>query len=432
MYVLLQWLVDGLHSVINYKSILSPRKEFEDYQIEEIVKANFSGTPYSARVIAKGTKEDLKDKMALTASSSTSMKESSSSLDATKPATSRKRQALDKEPEKISKIKKNDSAEDKLNKEKKEARQKKLDVDKRKNDAAILLADSIISKRREMPALFSLDHENPADSYLPQHDNDTNYSVFPPLISQSYQLLLDGTMEDERPPECCIIESLQTPLDRIQQLQDELETVKQERDMLRREVQILKQAGAPDLNATPTKISFLKDLTRHLESKNGLESLPTLHHVTPKLPRKNLMTNTNYQNISDKEMNNLALSSPTSDTGAKKFRLLSDHQIFVTSQQMSLIKQLGINPRKLMNVLLDMLFSKDILAISSAKGSRRAVNKASGMDSRQLDVDIIAAIKEYTLREFKKDGKACMCESDMNNLINTKCASARRNLKKMT
>jgi len=60
---------------------------------------------------------------------------------------------------------------------------------------------------------------------------------------------------------------------------------------------------------------------------------------------------------------------------------------------MTYIKQKSTSPRSLLIVLLDTLFSKEILAASSAKGVRRAVNKADDSASKPLDADTLAAIK---------------------------------------
>ena len=43
MFLLVEWVLEGLFSVINVKSVTSPRKEFKNYSIGENVQAKYQG-----------------------------------------------------------------------------------------------------------------------------------------------------------------------------------------------------------------------------------------------------------------------------------------------------------------------------------------------------------------------------------------------------
>lgn len=58
-YVIVLWTLENNYSIINFKSIVSPRKEFADYKVAEDVQAKYSGKTYPARIIKKSGKTSL-------------------------------------------------------------------------------------------------------------------------------------------------------------------------------------------------------------------------------------------------------------------------------------------------------------------------------------------------------------------------------------
>lgn len=51
MYAIIQWKIDGLHSVIRLRAIDSPRKEECDYREKELVKTKWQGQVMEATII---------------------------------------------------------------------------------------------------------------------------------------------------------------------------------------------------------------------------------------------------------------------------------------------------------------------------------------------------------------------------------------------
>jgi hypothetical protein len=56
MFILVEWILEGLFSVISFKSITSPRKEYEDYSVGEEVQARYQGKVYPAKIVKKSGK----------------------------------------------------------------------------------------------------------------------------------------------------------------------------------------------------------------------------------------------------------------------------------------------------------------------------------------------------------------------------------------
>jgi hypothetical protein len=56
MFILVEWILEGLFSIINVKSITSPRKEYDDYNADEKVEAKYQGKVYPARIVKKSSK----------------------------------------------------------------------------------------------------------------------------------------------------------------------------------------------------------------------------------------------------------------------------------------------------------------------------------------------------------------------------------------
>ena len=56
MFLLVEWILEGLFSVINVKSVTSPRKEFENY---ENVQAKYQGKAYPAKIVKMSGKVSI-------------------------------------------------------------------------------------------------------------------------------------------------------------------------------------------------------------------------------------------------------------------------------------------------------------------------------------------------------------------------------------
>ena len=115
-------------------------------------------------------------------------------------------------------------------------------------------------------------------------------------------------------------------------------------------------------------------------------------------------------------------------SGLKKIKLIPEFDVWLTPSQLSTcLHRANGNPRKLIANFLDTFFSRETLAQSSAKGSRSAHN--SNMKTAALNTFVIQAIVQYVLKSFKKpDGEPILRDSDINDTINSKCATARRSL----
>lgn len=51
MFALIQWIIDGLHSVIRLRAILKPRKEETDYSVGERIRTMWQGTELEAIIV---------------------------------------------------------------------------------------------------------------------------------------------------------------------------------------------------------------------------------------------------------------------------------------------------------------------------------------------------------------------------------------------
>ncbi|XP_069137448.1 uncharacterized protein [Argopecten irradians] len=114
--------------------------------------------------------------------------------------------------------------------------------------------------------------------------------------------------------------------------------------------------------------------------------------------------------------------------GAPKIRLIPDVEVYLTPQQLAqVVQKAGNNPRKLVINLLEVFFSKETLAVSSAKGQRSAHNNKSAEKTSALPPAVVTAIKGYTIKHLKKPtGQCSLSDAVMNDVINSKCATARR------
>lgn len=51
MYGLLEWKNEGLVNVYSLSRILSPRKELQEYEVDEVVKAKFGNQVYEVTIL---------------------------------------------------------------------------------------------------------------------------------------------------------------------------------------------------------------------------------------------------------------------------------------------------------------------------------------------------------------------------------------------
>lgn len=88
-------------------------------------------------------------------------------------------------------------------------------------------------------------------------------------------------------------------------------------------------------------------------------------------------------------------------------------------------------PWKMLNIFLDIFFTREILAESKAgKDEKKAHNTGTGVETTPFNIIVISAIRDYILLTFKKqNGEACMSDTIFNEVINNKCGTSRRGLK---
>ena len=106
-------------------------------------------------------------------------------------------------------------------------------------------------------------------------------------------------------------------------------------------------------------------------------------------------------------------------SGEKKIRLVPSMEVFLSQTKLSQCLHLGSsNPKELMITLMDCIFSREVLARSSAKWTRRAHNAKA--QTYALPSAVVAAVKEFVLNEFKKeDGQPCLTDTELiTRLIN--------------
>lgn len=110
---------------------------------------------------------------------------------------------------------------------------------------------------------------------------------------------------------------------------------------------------------------------------------------------------------------------------------MREFEVYITPSQLSQVLQKAVNnPRKMIIGFLEVFFTREILSVSSAKGKRIAHNKINQEKTEGLPEDVIDAIKNYTLKHFKKiSGEPCLTDAAMHDVINSKCATARRSMK---
>ncbi|XP_074915888.1 uncharacterized protein LOC116831425 isoform X2 [Chelonoidis abingdonii] len=118
-------------------------------------------------------------------------------------------------------------------------------------------------------------------------------------------------------------------------------------------------------------------------------------------------------------------ASPVEENGRPKLELIPNSGVYITHHQLDDLSQVSTDKPKLMTRrLLDYFFSREMLARSSATGQRIAHNNTTMEKPIRLPVAVVNAIKEYVT---KVCGKSC----NFNAVINSKCGTSRRAVKKM-
>ncbi|XP_013410728.1 uncharacterized protein LOC106173933 [Lingula anatina] len=285
------------------------------------------------------------------------------------------------------------------------------------------------------------------------------------------------------------ISTMQTHAEQISLLQQENAALRAENQMLIQELQHSNSCSNIGLEATPRKIHFLQNLCTALEQKmhyRGYNSTITsnkesevLHESTVNMPtlvrpksRRLAFTESSARHDHEESpfTENAARhehgerqpsthreedfeperGSTEGDTkrngcsqayweqrvtmnGALKVRLIPESEVYLTAQQLSQrIQKAGTNARKLIINFLDVFFKREVLAISSAKGKRVAHNSKladSGEKTEALPEEVLNAIKRFTEKHIRKiTGQFSLTDAVMNNVINSKCATARRAL----
>ncbi|XP_068774863.1 uncharacterized protein, partial [Struthio camelus] len=118
-------------------------------------------------------------------------------------------------------------------------------------------------------------------------------------------------------------------------------------------------------------------------------------------------------------------ASPVEENGRPKLELVPNSGVYITHPQLDDLSQVSTDKPKLMTRrLLDYFFSRETLARSSATGQRIAHNNTTMERPVRLPVAVVNAIKEYVT---KMCGRGC----NFNAVINSKCGTSRRAVKKM-
>ncbi|XP_063815701.1 uncharacterized protein LOC135055493 isoform X2 [Pseudophryne corroboree] len=121
-----------------------------------------------------------------------------------------------------------------------------------------------------------------------------------------------------------------------------------------------------------------------------------------------------------------AWASPIESNGRPKLELVPASGVYITYQQLEDLSHIPPDKPKLMTRrLLDYFFSRETLARSSATGQRIAHNNTTMEKPLRLPDTVVTAIKAYVTRAC---GRGC----NFNAVINSKCGTSRRAVKKMS
>ncbi|XP_029428437.1 cyclin-dependent kinase 12-like [Rhinatrema bivittatum] len=121
-----------------------------------------------------------------------------------------------------------------------------------------------------------------------------------------------------------------------------------------------------------------------------------------------------------------AWASPVEENGRPKLELIPNSGVYITHHQLDDLSHISTDKPKLMTRrLLGYFFSRETLARSSATGQRIAHNNTTMEKPIRLPIAVVNVIKEYVT---KVCGRGC----NFNAVINSKCGTSRRAVKKMS
>uniref|UniRef100_A0A8D0HNC0 BEN domain-containing protein n=1 Tax=Sphenodon punctatus TaxID=8508 RepID=A0A8D0HNC0_SPHPU len=256
-----------------------------------------------------------------------------------------------------------------------------------------------------------------------------------------------------------------------QQLKSQLQNLEEQNDLLSRghggvatPAKMVLGIRNNCVDITENNIQFLKSLVGLLESNaalqvNGLQPLssPGEQRCTPAdIPQTSPVWRTRarvssslppWMNIEDSSASPGMLSdttclweeniqdtlpdgtpvwaSPVEENGRPKLELIPNSSVYITHHQLDDLSQISTDKPKLMTRrLLDYFFSRETLARSSATGQRTAHNNTTMEKPIRLPVAVVNVIKEYVT---KVCGRGC----NFHAVINSKCGTSRRAVKKM-
>ncbi|XP_078080626.1 uncharacterized protein LOC144500996 isoform X1 [Mustelus asterias] len=248
-----------------------------------------------------------------------------------------------------------------------------------------------------------------------------------------------------------------------QRLKDQLQKLEEENDLLSSDSErgiTMRSLQAGALDTSRKSIKFLRDLVELLESNLETQNqtpdakLPLVsaeETFTPVAPSRevndNISVTTTWNRPEESFTSALGhqeihpLGSAMKDTlpdgsplwasafeanGRLKSELIPGSSVYLTNREMNELSHLPQDKPKLMTrKLLGYFFSDQTLARSSARGKRIAHNKTTMEKPICLPSVVTYAIKDYVTSVC---GRGC----DFTAVINSKCASSRRAVRKLT
>ncbi|XP_069490742.1 uncharacterized protein [Ambystoma mexicanum] len=233
-----------------------------------------------------------------------------------------------------------------------------------------------------------------------------------------------------------------------QQLKCQMRTLEEQNDLLSSrneeaaradQARMLLGPGNGCVDVTESNIQFLKGLVGFLESNAGSQVNirvplpPRVPAAEPKMPPAEVRVPPFMQQAPRVEPKTPPVEvrepSPVGmlrENGRPKLELIPNSGVYITHHQLDDLSQISNEKPKLMTRrLLDYFFSRETLARSSATGQRIAHNNTTMEKPIRLPVAVVSAIKEYVTNVC---GRGC----NFNAVINSKCGTSRRAVKKMS
>ncbi|XP_038634507.1 uncharacterized protein LOC119953911 [Scyliorhinus canicula] len=252
-----------------------------------------------------------------------------------------------------------------------------------------------------------------------------------------------------------------------QRLKDQLQKLEEENDLLSSDSErgiTMRGLPAGALDASKKSLKFLRDLVEQLESNMGTQNplcddafpavslgLLTEETFAPVKPYREINDNisgtTTWDRVEERFTSPVGhqeirtLDNAMKDTlpdgspvwacafevnGRPKSELIPGSGVYLTNRELDELSHLPRDKPKLMTrKLLGYFFSDQTLARSSARGKRIAHNKTTMEKPICLPSTVTSAIKDYVTSVC---GRGC----DFTAVINSKCSSSRRTVRKLT